>query len=462
MRYIDSGSRNRDQTLASWLRRELTPDIVELRWQSGFFSADSLGLIAPAMERLRDADRVARMLIGSNDPGTLRDDVLQLMELAGIPRQNGALGVVRYGNAFYHPKTYHIRRTDGSQAAYVGSSNLTVQGLALHVEAGILLESRDGDSGEVLDDIAAKIDAWFADQPAGFRLVPNLAAIDQLVEEGVLLLAPPPPRSRNNGGGSTVASGGSTQARLRPLIELPRFARAGAIATSASVPEFAELLPETEAVTPPVLAVTPRAEFPQYLLFDPEATSPTTGAGALSGATLPNNSPGIIIRLNRDSARHFSGRPGTANISIPVATISTLRFGLFQGKFMRPRAEFDLLLRYVGQTQTIVGASAATNIMAYGFAPGEKGHGDIRMLVPADVRTVAQQVQLAGMSVPADGNFAILEWPTSINPQFRLTFLEPASTLHRQASSLFTAAESSSQLVGDGACWLPAGMSPAW
>jgi len=375
------------------------------------------------------------------------------MGLVGIPRSNAALGVMKYSNAFFHPKTYHLRRADGSQAAYVGSANLTPQGLALHVEAGILLDTRTGDSDTVLNDIAAAVDAWFTNTPAGFHLVDDRAVIDQLAAEEVLLLTPPPRPPRSSTGGSVAPTASLAHPTLQTMMTLPTFA--STVAPQPQVP-----VPGSSAAPPTV--ATPHAGFPQYLLFDPSATTPTQGAGALTGATLPSDATGLIIRLNRDSARHFAGRPGTANISIPVATISTLRFGLYQGKYQRPRAEYRLLLRYIGQGGTIAIAPVNTNIMAYGFALGETGHGDIRMLVPVHVRALTQQVTDSGMPVPVEGNLAILEWPTTASPDFRLTFLEPVSQLYQQAAGLFATAEAASQLVGDGACWLPAGLSPTW
>ena len=59
---------------------------------------------------------------------------------------------------YYHPKTCHVRRSDGSQSAYVGSANLTGNGAVLHVEAGIALDSAEGDPEDVLSDIAAVVD----------------------------------------------------------------------------------------------------------------------------------------------------------------------------------------------------------------------------------------------------------------------------------------------------------------
>jgi hypothetical protein len=45
MLYIDSGSRNPDQTLGAWLEAQLNPAVVEVRWQSGYFTAKALGLL---------------------------------------------------------------------------------------------------------------------------------------------------------------------------------------------------------------------------------------------------------------------------------------------------------------------------------------------------------------------------------------------------------------------------------
>lgn len=92
---------------------------------------------------------------------------------------------------------------------------------------------------------------------------------------------------------------------------------------------------------------------------------------------------------------------------------------------------------------------------------GESGHGDIRMLVPSkSVRDLANQVTIAGLIIPVIGDFALLEWPTQANPIFRLTFLEQGSQLFLSVEALFNSAAAVNQLVGRGACWLPAGVSP--
>lgn len=460
MRYLDTGSRDPDQALGSWLIEQLSPEIAEVRWQSGFFTVEGLALLAPTLQRLALAGGTVKALIGSNGGDTLRNDVIRACSLMGLPRPQARLGVVSYaGGAFFHPKVYHFQRDDGSQCAYVGSANLTGAGVSsLHIEAGVVLDSRDGDTNDVLGDIANAIDQWFANTPDGFYEVTDDASVDALVAQGILALAPPPapPAPPNAPPALPGGPGLPNRPRLRPLLALPQLP--GAMPNPPVVPVPQAAIPQPAPGNP----AAPRQGFPQYMLFAPNPAGPTVGANALSGASLPGGVDGLVIRLNRDSARHFRGGGGTANISIPVTVVPTLRFGLNQGGYDRPRVEFPLLMRYVGQATSFRAADTDTNIMAYGFLPGEKGHGDVRMVVRKSVRTLLPSLAGAGLPLPQDGDYAFLEWPTQARPEIRLTFLERGSALHQQADTLFATAVANGQTVGDGACWLPPGISPIW
>ena len=220
MKYLDSGSRDPAHALASWLDGILNGDVAELRLQTGFFSLDGIGLLIPALEKCKQKNQPTNVLIGSNDACTLKDDVIGLVDALGIPRDGAHLGIVSFGGAFFHPKTYHIKRPDGSQAAFVGSANLTASGLALHVEAGIALDTRDGDAPHHLSQIAAAIDSWFTEQRAGMTLVTGLQTVDELVESGVLALSRPPrasPQEKNGGTDQKVS-----RPRLKRLFSLPK------------------------------------------------------------------------------------------------------------------------------------------------------------------------------------------------------------------------------------------------
>jgi len=456
MRYLDSGRRDPTQALGTWLQGVMSPDVAEVRWQSGFFASDALGIVQPALARIAQNDHTVRALIGSNDQSTVRRDVERLVALLGIPRPRARLGIVSYRDGYYHPKTFHIRRTDGSQAAYVGSANLTGSGVAsLHVEAGVTVDSRDGDSVEILNEVGAAVDFWFDTNPAGLYPVDTANDIARLVAEGVLAEAPPlrpavvRPAAEGGEGRQLPAN------RLRPLLTIPRIREL--------VADVAAGEGEAGRLRAIVLPVAPREGFPQYLLFAPALATPTNGETALSGASMPKGAAGLVVRLNRDSARHFEGQAGTANISVPVATLSTLRFGLYPGTYARPRAEFQLRIRYIDRDAVVPADPLETNIMAYGFMPGEAGHGDVRMLVPAGVRTFSERLKGAHREVPRDGDVALLEWPTT-NPacEFRLSFLNRDSDLFTQADALFRRAQNENETVGAGACWLPLGLSQPW
>lgn len=455
MRYLDSGQREPEAALGTWLQTVMGSDVAEVRWQSGFFAAESLSIIQSALKRMATKDRPVHALIGSNDQCTARRDVDRLVSMLGIPRDSAQLGVVSYLDGYYHPKTFHVRRPDGTQAAYVGSANLTGSGVAsLHIEAGIAVDSREGDPSEVLDEVASAVDYWFRSDPPGLYRITSVADVRDLVTEGILA-EEPPPRSivtKPVGEGRTRPS---PKNRLKPLITLPRLESLVLEARAA----------EIEAAAPRriLLPVAPRSGFPQYLLFAPGQTTPTSGAVALSGSNLPTAAAGLIIRLNRDSARHFEGRPGTSNFSVPVPTLSTLRFGLYPGRYPRPRAEFPMRIRYLTNETAFSVGVAETNIMAYGFIPGESGHGDVRMLMPADLKKLAQRVKSAGKGLPKEGHVALLEWPTTNDKQeFRLSLLDPKSTLFAQADGAFRQAQKSDATVGEGACWLPMSLSPEW
>ena len=416
MRYHDTGSRDSAQTLASWLSEFLTEEVVELRVQTGYFSRDSLGILIPFLSRAAETDLVTKFVIGSNDAGTLRIDVEVLLKLLNLPRSNGSLVVASFNGGLFHPKTYHVRRDDESEAAFVGSANLTRPGLLQNIEAAISVDSRDGDNPRELRRIAEAIDSWFGPTVNGATPVFSTADLDMLVASKVLAIAPPP--RPTTGGTPDSPSGTVGGRRLSPLGKIPPLPK-GIVPTAdeaESEEEVDEPLsgtigapvgPAARATTGPVVAA-PRARlpserrrgFPDYLLFDPAATGPTSGMSALSGNALPANVAGLIVMLNRDSARIFSDGPGTANISIPVQAISTIRFGIY-GKHERPRAEFGLKVRYVTRSRIILGdEELESNIMGYGFTAAESGHGDTRMLLPAAIKRYAREWRALGLPVP--------------------------------------------------------------
>jgi hypothetical protein len=269
MRYIDTGTRDPAQALGSWLAENVQadPSLVQLRWQTGFFTPDSLGYFVPALARLREFDGVLEVLVGSNDGRTQRAGVEALLAVAGPARANQRIGIVSFENGYFHPKTVHIVRRDGSTGAYVGSANLTGSGVAaLHVEAGILLDTREGDEATVISQVAAAIDWWFAEQRQGLTVVTEPADLDALVASGVLNVPPPPPPPRPR---APAASG--TGPRLTPLLGLPELPPGIVVA-----PPPAPAPPGPIVIPPPPVAALPAARWAKRLTRS-DAQRKTTG-----------------------------------------------------------------------------------------------------------------------------------------------------------------------------------------
>jgi hypothetical protein len=451
VRYVDSGTRDAANAVGTWLSSELNAQTSELRIQSGFFSRDALRPFLPQFEDLVAADGLINVVIGSNDGQTLATHLSELVEALALPRPRSKLGVVYLSGAFYHPKTIHISRADGSQAAYVGSANFTLPGIAAkHVEAGLLLDTRDGDSGDLLAQIAAAADAWFAGNRLGIEQVFGPNDVAQMLADGIVRAAPAPRPPK------PVGAGGQPPAR--PTLNfLVQFAQQQA-AIPAVVGEEAEPFGD-ESVGLAVVQHTP--PYPPYMYFAPDAEGPTSGAEALTGAGL-GDATGLLVQLSRDNDRHWREAPGTANLSVPVSTASTFRFGVY-GARARPRAEFDLRVRYVDDNVTLTAAPQATGLMSFGHTPGDGGHADLRLVIPKPpIAALRAELIASGLRLPSANDIALLEWPTPAQPTFSMTLAHPDSALGQAIRVAWQNAVAQNQMASRGACWLPAGLSPAW
>ena len=218
MRYVDTGRRHPAEALGNWLKSaiELDSTVQALRWQTGFFNAAPLSLLKPAMARIAQADGILRLLIGSNDGCTSRADIEHLLVTSGPARKKRQIGIINFSNAYFHPKTIHIVRADGSEASYVGSANLTAPGVnGLHVEAGLILDTHDGDDAAVLAKIRQAIDWWFLNARPGLHPISKSSDLDALVKGGILDVPPPVPAP-----GAASKTTKAASAKLQPLLEL--------------------------------------------------------------------------------------------------------------------------------------------------------------------------------------------------------------------------------------------------
>lgn len=224
MRYIDSGSRDPNEALGTWLSTELIGSAppAALRVQTGFFGSDALGYFEDALSALGQNDGHTRFLIGSNDGQTPRAAMADLLAVAGQPRSGLRIGVVSFQSGFFHPKVFHIQRADGSSTAYIGSANLTASGTtSLHVEAGLIVDTKSKDPKSVLDSIADAVDGWFSSNQAGLYEVADDADLDPLVNANVLGVAQPRRSKRTvkptGSQGDTISPAHS----LTPLVAAP-------------------------------------------------------------------------------------------------------------------------------------------------------------------------------------------------------------------------------------------------
>lgn len=195
----------------------------EFRCQSGYFSQEGSGALLPALEEWADNGHSVRLLLGSNRAATVASHIAYLVGRLRMPRSHVMLGIVSFEGALFHPKVYHFRRQDGSEAAYVGSANLTGPGLAgSNVEAGLIVDTRDGDDPETLKLIRERIDAWFASAGSGYSAIGSPEDVERLLDEGFLSIRPDAtsPESGSDEDKESVGQGPHRPRRTR-LFQLP-------------------------------------------------------------------------------------------------------------------------------------------------------------------------------------------------------------------------------------------------
>jgi hypothetical protein len=454
LRYIDSGARDPAHALGTWLNTELTDEVEALRIQSGFFSENGLAPFLATFKRLAESDAPVRIVVGSNDGGTLAPHLSRLVKCLGMPRAHAELGVVYCGGGFFHSKTFHFRRTDGSQAAYVGSANLSWSGIgATHIEAGVLLDTRHGDNHGILSEIAPATDAWFEMGRPGFERIESDQDVVRLEAEGVLRATRPPSPPRPAGAeGKPPARPG-----LKPLLTFGGFGDQPA--EEETVETAGGFAPKAGPAGQPKPLTQQVAGYPPFIVFAPGATAPTSGADALSGAPLPNGT-GLIVRISSDTDRLWRGAAGTANFTIPTLAAPTLRFGWYRQS--RPRAELDIEVRYISAA-TFNAAPAPSNVMAYGYGPNPTGNKDLRLVIPvAPINEISPHLAQHGLPVPKAGDLAILEWPVEARPTFRMTFVDPAADLATALSQSWGEDRAQNHVAGRSSTWLRPDLSPTW
>jgi hypothetical protein len=187
--YLDSGDGRRESFARHWLENNLQDDIREIRIQSGYYWREGLNPHVDQITKILSKPRsLFSIVVGANDGILLADDLKHLFGLINL-NKTGNLIVVRYNNAKFHPKCYHLVRDDGSSCALVGSANFTSDGLGINVEACLSLDTKgeNRDSPSVLESIQKSIDAWSGRsvEEGAFKIL-SLDQIDTLTASGTI------------------------------------------------------------------------------------------------------------------------------------------------------------------------------------------------------------------------------------------------------------------------------------
>lgn len=237
MRYIDSMGRTAPTTLGHWLSNEVPAQQAHLRIKTGYFSFDGLGALQKCIGHLVQNDLPISVVLGANEKATIKADVDALYSLMACPRPNAKLCVVTCTGGLFHPKVLHLTRTDGSEFAYIGSANFTPSGInGANLEAGIMLDTREGDPIGILQEIAASIDDWFQGTTVGVTQIASPATTQQLLVDGVLGLIKPP--ISNGASGSGGGSSAAAKMPLKPLVSFPSLSTNSSKPTNAGTPQI--------------------------------------------------------------------------------------------------------------------------------------------------------------------------------------------------------------------------------
>lgn len=223
MKYVDSSIPLEDQTLAYWMKKVSESGVAEFRCQAGYFTLEGASVLLPTITDCAKQNARISLLLGSNGGATLASHVAYLAGKLDIPRDNVSLGIVKFADSLFHPKVYAFSRADGTKTCYVGSANMTGSGISgKNVEAGIILDTAEGDDGKIFDQISERIEFWFGNKLSGLTIVEGPDDIDRLLESRGLAQEPKA-RNRDPGEEDAAASEKSdlVAVRRRPLFRLP-------------------------------------------------------------------------------------------------------------------------------------------------------------------------------------------------------------------------------------------------
>lgn len=211
-RYLDSGTGTEGQCLGDWFAANMADDLRAFRCQFGYFGYDAIIDFESAIRSIAANGLPVHIVLGANKRALYSDDLTDVLGLF-TPSDTTSLTVVTFRNAEFHPKVVQIERPDGALAAVVGSSNLTPAGMGRNVEAGVVLDTRDGDDAAALSEIAAAIERWHSLEDDAVFQIQGIADIDALIAARVIS----EPTARTGSGDGSGTSDGTAGGLRTPI-----------------------------------------------------------------------------------------------------------------------------------------------------------------------------------------------------------------------------------------------------
>jgi hypothetical protein len=235
-KYLDTGSGATSQYAGHWLTQNLVPGIRGFRAQFGYFRYSALAPFAGTLQTAANAGYPVHVVLGSNSGSLLAADVQRILRIFAGPA--ATVTVVAFSDGEFHPKTIHLTRANASTAALVGSSNLTLNGLGLNVEASIVLDTSLRDDATVIHLVAQAVERWHGFLAPGVFPINSDADIQALVDANIINLPQP-----------VKPTAGSRTRRRTALGRRTRSWIAGAAGGGPLVPA---LIPPPPITPPPV------------------------------------------------------------------------------------------------------------------------------------------------------------------------------------------------------------------
>ena len=386
MRYLDTGSRDPEQTLHAWLRSALK-DATYFGCQTGYFSFDGIFPLMDTFEAILQKSGVIHLVVGGNEAGIRRVDIEDVLDLfdAAPTSATTSLTLVAADDLLMHPKTYYTENANGERHALVSSANLTHAGLCRNIEAALAIDSHE-DPDAPFKEIKDAIERWGKSLPPNAYQVTR-ASLDKLVKSGALdiqrVIAKVPTATHKKRGKIFPTLGG--------LIKLPRKKRKVAPVS------------KVQRVANPGSAV----------------------AGSLE--TLGEGTVGILKRLGSLDVKGFEGKRGTLYIALPKDLSYHLPMAPY-GRNLEPRFDIEIEARMEDFPQEVARSGASpTNVTHVGMGEKNSSHPDLRLNYHRAIRDgIAEIAQSHAIEVPRNGDLAAIEFLSG--GRVRLTFItDPVS-----------------------------------